>query len=52
MREAAARQAAAVAHARALAALARETLTGGGGDAFDCVRLLLTELAAALQARP
>ena len=51
MREAAARQAAAVAHA--LAALAREMLAGGGGgDAFGCVRLLLTELAAALYAGP
>ena len=53
MAEAAARQAAAVAHARALAALAREMLVDdGGGDAFGCVRLLLTELAAALHVEP
>ena len=49
MAEAAAQQAAAVAHARALAALAREMLADvGGGDVFSCVRLLFTELAAAL----
>ena len=53
MAEAAARQAAAMAHARALAALAREMLAGtGAGDAFGCVLLLLTELAAALCAEP
>eukprot|EP00966_Prymnesium_polylepis_P312733 7226719-Prymnesium_polylepis.1 len=48
--EAAAQQAArAVAHARTLVALAREMLADvGGGDVFRCVRLLLTELAAAL----
>ena len=48
-----ARQAAAVAHARALAALARATLVDAGdGDVFGCVRLLLTELAAALHVEP
>ena len=48
-----ARQAAAVVHARALAALARAALVDDGeGDAFSCVRLLLTELAAALHAEP
>ena len=53
MAEAAAQQAAAVGHARALAALAREMLLSAGeGDAFSCVRLLLTELAAALHAEP
>ena len=44
------RQAAAMVHARALAALARGALVDDDeGDAFGCVRLLLTELAAALQ---
>ena len=53
MAEAAAQQAAAVAHARALAALAREMLADvGGGDVFSCVRLLFTELAAALHVEP
>jgi len=48
-----ARQAVAVAHARALAALARAMLVDDGdGDAFGCVRLLLTELAAALHVEP
>eukprot|EP00966_Prymnesium_polylepis_P112903 2611323-Prymnesium_polylepis.1 len=49
-----ARQAAAVVHAaHALAALARAALVDDGkGDAFGCVRLLLTELAAALHAVP
>ena len=48
-----ARQAAAVVHARALAALARAALVDDGeGDAFGCVRLLLTELAAALHVEP
>eukprot|EP00966_Prymnesium_polylepis_P134265 3103652-Prymnesium_polylepis.1 len=47
------RQAAAVAHARALAALARAMLVDdGGGDAFGCVRLLLMELATALHVEP
>ena len=53
MAEAAAQQAAAVAHARALAALAREMLADvGGGDVFSYVRLLFTELAAALHVEP
>eukprot|EP00966_Prymnesium_polylepis_P035565 825867-Prymnesium_polylepis.1 len=56
-----ARQAAAVVHARALplagALAGRSRARGalvddGGGDAFGCVRLLLTELAAALQVEP
>ena len=48
-----ARQAAAVVHARALAALARAALVDDDeGDAFGCVRLLLTELAAALHVEP
>ena len=48
-----ARQAAAVVHARALAALARAALVDDDeGDAFSCVRLLLTELAAALHIEP
>ena len=48
-----ARQAAAVAGARALAAALRELVaSAGGGDACGCVRLLLTELAAALHAEP
>jgi hypothetical protein len=47
-----ARQAAAVVHARALAALARAALVDDDeGDAFGCVRLLLTELAAALHVK-
>ena len=48
-----ARQAAAVVHARALAALARAALVDDDeGDAFGCVRLLLTELAAVLHVEP
>ena len=46
-----ARQAAAVARARALAAALRAFLVdAGGGSACGCVPLLLSELAAALHA--